>query len=101
MTEPKEYYYKLEKLEVDEGETSAVQAGHVITGELMLMPRAFVSGGQPHTIDCVKEGLQVLVTRFDKFVRTSPVKEILETGEDHVKFKTTTSTYLLTRHEEE
>lgn len=93
--------YTLEKISIDEGKSSAVSKGHKTQGDLSV----FDSGGNNLRagvmIELVIVGVQVLLTRGFQFLRTSPITEIIERGEDFVVFHTNTSVYRLERHKED
>lgn len=94
--------YKLEKISIDAGKNSAVDPGRKTLGENLnvLIP----SETHPISINSLKHiviGVQVLVTRGFEWHRTSPIKEIIERGEDYVVFHTNTSIYRLEEIKEE
>ena len=91
--------YRLEKLSINEGEYSVVKEGHTQTSDKLMV---FLAGEHPakeiKDINKIKLGWQILVAKsLGGYLQTSPVQEILETGEDFVRFRTMTSTYELTK----
>lgn len=103
LARDEEKMFTLEKLEVEEGQYSRVSAGHVQTGDTLSI---FLAGKHmpPKEIDDVhyiEVGMQVLLTRgITAWLNTSPVKEIVDIGDDYIKFRTNTYLYLLTQTRE-
>lgn len=95
--------YKLEKIAIDEGKYSSVGIGHIERGNQL---STFLAGKhEPKPIRKVSDieiGLQVLLMRgLTGYLNTSPVKEIIEKGENYIVFHTNTSTYRLEKMLEE
>lgn len=94
-------YYTLEKLDIQSGKHSKVRVGYKQNGDLRLgtKDREVL---KDVSLEDVKEDMQVLVTSgLNNYIVTSPISEILEVGEDYIKFKTRTSTYLILEKEAE
>jgi len=97
----KDYIYHLEKKDVDKGKVSLVRPGTSISGDSLLVSREGQLITEPDFSD-IKQGDMVLVKGrgFYNFIKTSPVSEIVDIAQDRLVFKTTSSTYVLTRTEE-
>ena len=97
----KDYKYFLEKVEVEKGKRSLVPTGSTVGGPSFAIKRDDEMIHRPDFTE-VKEGDMILVTgrAFWEFIKTSPVSEIVDIAQDRLVFKTTSSTYVLTRTEE-
>ena len=93
--------FKLEKLELH-GD-SMLPAGHVQTGHTLTL--AHYQDDKKQHIDDVHQievGRQLVLTRgLTEWMNTSVIAEILEHGDDYVKFRTQTSIYLLTQEKDD
>ena len=99
--------YTLEKLSVEEGHYSPVGQGHrqsADTVRIFLAAKGEDPGHKPKDIKDIhkiKVGWQVLMTKgLTGWLQTSPVQEILESGDDFIRFKTMTSVYELRNTDE-
>jgi len=88
--------FRLSKIEVEEGKSSALPAGYTSTyPHLSLFDH---ETGTHKPIDSIKEvdvGWQVVVSRGFGFHNTSKVREIVARGKNKIIFKTQTSVYEL------
>ena len=99
--------FSLEKLTVEDGKYSSVRAGHKQSSDhlvIFLAPKGEDKGHKPkdiHDVHKIKVGWQILLQRgLGGWLNTSPVQEILEKGEDFIRFKTMTSVYELRKVED-
>ena len=89
--------YKLEKISIKEGHSSAVHVGSATEH-----PNAYVSNDKlidptenPDLSD-IKVGDRVLIFRnMRDFIKTSDITKIVDVSEDSLEFETTTSAYRL------
>lgn len=93
--------YKLEKLQLEDGKDSMLPTGYSQTGDSLLL---FLAGTEERkkisNIHQVEAGWQLLLTSGTHFLNTSPIQQILDMGDDYIKFRTMTSIYLLTNEED-
>lgn len=94
--------YTITKLNISEGQSSAIQAGYKKTYDYMVLYGSGTAIPKGDTVADVDVGLQVICHRgILDYMNTSPIQEILERGEGFVRFRTVTSEYLLEEHEDE
>jgi hypothetical protein len=92
--------YVLEKISILKGQQSMVGQGYTKKSDKV---HTFLAGEEEpeeiRNVQGIVVGKQVLVGRGLDYLHTSPVQEILETGEDYVRFKTSTSIYELRKED--
>ena len=95
-----DYNYKLEKIEIARGKQSMVSVGQSSSGPTFSVLKANSDNivHRPEFSE-IEEGDMVLVTgrTFWEYIKTSPVKEIIDIAQDRVVFRTNSSVYELTR----
>lgn len=96
----RDYNYKLQKIEITRGKQSMVAVGQSSSGPTFSILKAN-SDNMVHRTEFteIQEGDMVLVTgrAFWEYIKTSPVKEIIDIAQDRVVFRTESSVYELTR----
>lgn len=90
--------YKLEKLSIKEGHSSAVVEGSVSESSKHVM---FKVGDSDETLefpeikDITVGGMLLVFGDYTDFIKTSPITKIVETTENSLTFETRTSVYKL------
>lgn len=90
--------YTLEKLTINDGEFSAVEAGVKRRSPLLKVFKWDVpeSTKTITSLDQIEEGWQVFLFTQTEWLNTSKISEIVSRSDKEVVFKTQTSTYKLT-----
>ena len=91
--------FTLEKLKINDGKFSAVDAGEKRRGPLLQafqwdVPESLKTLS---SLDAVEEGWQILLQTPAQYLNTSKISEIVSRSDKEVVFKTQTSTYKLTK----
>lgn len=85
--------FKLTKISIDEGCTSAVPVGFEAQGYTLFIPS---SEFPIVSLDTLTEDVKgVYVDGNSTWIKTSPISEIISREDNKVVFKTTTSTYMI------
>ena len=89
----------LEKLKINDGEFSAVEAGEKRRGPLLHAFKWDVPNSTKKiaSLDQIEEGWQILLISNTEWLNTSKISEIVSRSDKEVVFKTQTSTYKLTK----
>lgn len=86
--------YTLRKLAIEEGQISAVRAGHSECGNLSTFKNGKYAV-KSASLEDIKVGDQVLVSTITHWLNTSPIREIVSYEPGIMVFKTQTSEYEL------
>lgn len=92
--------YKLEKIEIEEGKSSALETGYVSNLPYMFLAD-FEKSSDEQEITSIKDlevGKQLILRSWNNFHRTSKISQIEFLTENLGEFKTQTSWYRITRN---